>query len=169
MIIDKHLKDFQFSEYHQTTVTGTPAQVYPLVRNIDFGKSKIIKLLFFLRGLPRKSFTINGMIDTGFLMLEEKKTQEIVLGFIFHDRRLHAAPPGEFQFFEKDGTVKGAWNFLLTPVGENQTRVSTETRVCCIGKRAKRYFSVYWFFVGPFSALIRRIMLRLIKKKTGNF
>jgi hypothetical protein len=41
----------------------------------------------------------------------------------------------------------------------------TETRVLCTDDEARRRFSLYWRLVGPFSALIRRVLLRRIKRE----
>ena len=70
-----------------------------------------------------------------------------------------------FHFNEYD-TLKITLNFLMSEIGPGQTEVSTETRVQCLGKTMKRRFSIYWFFIRPFSGLIRREMLRILKKQT---
>jgi hypothetical protein len=36
--------------------------------------------------------------------------------------------------------------------------------VLCGDTASRRKFLAYWFFVGPFSALIRRVMLRTIRR-----
>jgi hypothetical protein len=42
--------------------------------------------------------------------------------------------------------------------------VVTETRIVCTDDEARRKFGWYWRLVGPFSALIRRIVLGQIKR-----
>ena len=44
------------------------------------------------------------------------------------------------------------------------SRVETETRVVCTDDDARRQFSRYWWLIGRFSALIRRVMLGDIKR-----
>ncbi len=39
----------------------------------------------------------------------------------------------------------------------------TETRTATIDARSRRRFVVYWKPIGPFSALIQRLVLRLVK------
>ncbi len=39
-----------------------------------------------------------------------------------------------------------------------------ETRVQCLGPRARRNFRLYWALIGPFSGLIRKEALRLVRK-----
>jgi len=38
---------------------------------INFGESKIIRLLFLLRGLPGRMLSLQGIINAGFILLEE--------------------------------------------------------------------------------------------------
>jgi len=44
-----------------------------------------------------------------------------------------------------------------------RSTIVTETRIVCTDADARRKFRLYWRLVGPFSALIRRILLRSIK------
>ena len=41
--------------------------------------------------------------------------------------------------------------------------VTTETRTAATDPTSLRHFARYWMLVGPFSALIRRLMLRIAK------
>jgi hypothetical protein len=41
--------------------------------------------------------------------------------------------------------------------------LGTETRVASTDESARRKFSIYWRAIGPFSGLIRKILLRQIK------
>jgi hypothetical protein len=43
--------------------------------------------------------------------------------------------------------------------------LSTETRILCFGENARRTFRLYWTFVGPFSGLIRRGLLRGVRAR----
>ncbi len=169
MILDHYLKNYHFNEYHDILIDAAPEQIYPALKRTDFSQSKIIALLFMLRGFKVKDGTLNGFIKDGFVLLQEKENEEIVLGFVAQGTRMAQFTPETFPQAgmgdPKKGTVKGAWNFHLKREGSAQTRLSTETRVLCTGKRAKRLFSVYWFFVAPFSRWIRRIILRMIKRQ----
>ena len=72
--------------------------------------------------------------------------------------------PEDFIKWNKGGFLKATWNFELVPTG-NGTQVNTETRILCLGDNARQKFRRYWFFVRPFSGLIRKEILRGIKKK----
>ena len=66
--------------------------------------------------------------------------------------------------FEQSGTARAAFNFLIVAEGGG-VKVSTETRIACADDGARRRFGPYWFFVRPFSGLIRRIWLREIRRQ----
>jgi hypothetical protein len=172
MLIDKYQKDFHFNEVHTIIISETPEQIYPLLWDFDFGKSRIIKFLFTIRGLrgsSKKVINLKGTLDFGFILLEEKKEAEIVLGFIGRswklDYDIQTITPDEFISFAKKGYIKGAWNFYLKKIENDKTILYTETRVYCTDKTAKLLFSLYWLVISSFSRLIRRIMLRLIKRE----
>jgi hypothetical protein len=69
-----------------------------------------------------------------------------------------------FKAFDTAGYAKAVWNFSLLPDGP-ATRLSTETRIKCTDAESRRRFGFYWTFIQPFSGLIRREMLGLIKRK----
>ena len=77
---------------------------------------------------------------------------------------VHRIEAGEFTGFNTPGFAKAAWNFVVSERPSGGSRVETETRVACTDDDARRQFSRYWWPIGRFSALIRRIMLREIKR-----
>jgi hypothetical protein len=127
-------------------VNGSFKDCFLVAKNLDMSGSFITKTLMKLRGLPVKDLTLQGFIkDIRFTYLEEHLYEEFVID---------ASQP----------RIKIIWNFHFQEV-QNKTLVSTETRILCLNKRSKFFFSIYWFFVKPFSGIIRLEMLRLIKIK----
>ena len=59
-------------------------------------------------------------------------------------------------------------NFAITPDGPDRSFVSTETRVFANSPSARRRFAVYWRFIYPGSAIIRRMWLRAIQRRATN-
>lgn len=164
MIIDQYLSTYQFSEYHEMEIARSVEKVYPLILSTPFTRSNIIRWLFAFRGLPRKMDSVGGFIESGFIKLEEKQNEELVLGFLFGASGLRAVSPSVFKRFDENNHVKGVWNFRVQSRGEKSI-ASTETRVHCLGGIARTLFALYWFPVSRFSGLIRREMLRLIKQE----
>ncbi len=163
MLINKYLEKFDFTEYHEITIEAAPDKIYTIIKELDFTKSRIVNFLFRLRGLPKAMRNLDGFIKIGFIFLEEVKNEEFVLGFLANKRGLRIVSPEEFINFAQPGFVMAAWNFHLAQVDEENTLVSTETRILGTNRAAKRFFSLYWFFIYPFSALIRKILLKMIK------
>ena len=56
------------------------------------------------------------------------------------------------------------WSFTVERESDAVPRLATETRVVAHGISARRKFRAYWLLVGPFSGLIRKEMLRLVKR-----
>jgi hypothetical protein len=167
MLIDQYLRQSHFEEMHAITIDSTPAEVYQAIKKLDFSQSKIIRFLFWLRGIPKAALKLEGFLDIGFIKLTERVGEEIVLAEVGRPwkangdlRELHA---DQFCSFHESGFAKIVWNFHVAQL-HGGTRVTTITRVYCTDRRSKRIFSFYWFFIAPFSKWIRRILLGLIKK-----
>ena len=97
-------------------------------------------------------------------------TNDLTLKGFLHNVCFTYVEEEPFKEFLIDASQQGPkifWNFYFKFVSADKTIVSTETRILCLSSKTKRRFSVYWFFVRPFSGLIRLEILRLIKKKAA--
>ncbi len=149
-LIDKYLPEYTYNEYHQKLIHASTKKSFLAAKDLDMRKSFISMFLFKLRRLPTNDLYLQGFLrNMCFVYLEEEPFKEFVI---------EASQPG----------LKMFWNFYFKEIGENITIVSTETRILCVTKKSKLLFSLYWFFVKPFSGLIRIEMLRLLKKKVEN-
>ncbi|CAM4421466.1 hypothetical protein L1N85_26390 [Paenibacillus alkaliterrae] len=166
MLIDHFIRQSHFEEIHAIDIASTPEDVYRTIKQLDFRRSKIIKFLFWLRGIPEAALKLEGFLDIGFIILAEKAGEEIVLAEVGRPWKLKGdlqlLNADQFCSLEDSGFVKIVWNFHVVRVNGN-SRVTTITRVYCTDQRSKRLFAVYWLFIAPFSKWIRRIILRLIK------
>jgi hypothetical protein len=167
VLIDKYQSEFQFNKLHTTQIAAEPMDIYPVIKSIDFFRSKIIRLLFTLRGLPKVMCSIDGFIEIGFVLLEEKEDEEIVIALIFHPLRFRPVPvtPDEYIDFNEKGYVKAIMNFHISRMDETVSLLSTESRVFCTSRKAMLMFVPYWMLISRFSGLIRIMMLRLIKQE----
>ena len=170
-------------ETHSVVVNASAATVYHALWTANLGGSLIIKLLLGLRSLPgfvargfrelprNQEVTLQNLIDSGFGVLRNEP-EEIVLGVTGRFWR----PVGNLSPFRREdfdgpvppGVARGVWNFSVTEQSKGRTVLATETRVICGDPASRRKFRLYWFFVRPFSGLIRRIMLRAVKRACGN-
>jgi hypothetical protein len=170
---------FDVVERHSTLVRAPAERVWALAREMDFGRSPLVRTLFLLRSLPgliaggRREraplgVTMSGLLRSGFVLLDERAGEEMVLGLVGRfwtaGGCVQRVTPEEFRAWDTPGFARAVWNFSLAPAGDGRTRLCTETRVLCTDDASRRRFLRYWRFIGPFSALTRLDMLRTIRK-----
>jgi hypothetical protein len=149
-LLNKYLPVYTYNEYHKILVKAAEKNCFSAAKNLDMKKSFITTMLLKLRGLPTQDLSLQGFLkNICFTYLEEDA-------------------PNEFVIDASQPNLKITWNFYFKKIEENKTLVSTETRILCLTKRSKIRFSLYWFFIRPFSGLTRMEMLRLIKKSAEN-
>ncbi len=182
MLIDSFAPNPDAVETHSIIVNASAEEVNAALWTADLGGSLIIKLLMGLRSLPefilrrgcvpprKRVITLQTLIDSGFGVLA-KHPDEIVLGVSGKFWR----PTGNLSPFNREdfdrplapGLARAVWNFCVKEEKPGRTILSTETRVVCGDDASRRKFRVYWFFVRPFSGLIRRVILRTVKHDCG--
>jgi len=177
VLIDRFLPDYDVVEHHQIDVDAPVDRAYRAVKELDLARSPVVLALLFARGLPtmftgavkpKRRLGLDEIVESGFVVLGEEPDRELVLGVVGKFWRptsgVHRIEAGEFAGFDTPGFAKGAWNFVVSERPAGSTRVETETRIACTDDDARHRFSRYWWLIGPFSALIRRVMLRDIKR-----
>lgn len=189
MLIDRVMPTYDVVERHAVIVQASPDEAFAAVRRVDLGRSLPIRALLALRGLPAlvggragrmRSWTLDDIIEAGFVMLGEEPGVELVLGVVGAFWRptggvVRVSAEG-FAGFNQPGLAKGAWNFRVEPIREGRVRVTTETRVSCTDQASRRSFLRYWRVIRPFSGFIRSRALALVRaeaerergKATGN-
>ncbi len=179
MLIDEHLPHYEVARRYRTRIAGTPETIYAAARRVDFATSRIVRMLFAVRSLPalltrrpglqRSSVTLNNIAGTGFVLLAERPPEELLIGVVgrFWKMRSNITPVAaeRFREFHEPGYAKAVWNFSLRALEPPFSELATETRVYCTDARSRKRFKTYWFFVGPFSGLIRKIMLSMIRRE----
>ena len=169
MRLDQFLPNYDVSARYETIVRASVKQTYVAARHLDMRESTIIQLLYRLRGMPAKGLTLNGMIDSGFVLLADDTGQEIVLGLVGRfwtpSGTLEKIDAAGFAAFHQPGLAKAAFNIAFAPLSGTSSRVTTETRVYCPDATSRRRFRRYWMLIAPFSGWIRKEWLRLIKAR----
>ncbi len=136
---------YRVSRY-RVTVAAHPDRVYMAALNVSLRELPVVRLLFTLRGIPyRREMTMREFFTTK----------------PFH--LLNANPPREIVFGVKGKGIRAVGNFQVvgTPSGSVLT---TETWVEPLTAQARRRFGLYWAVIGPFSGLIRRMLLKAAKR-----
>ena len=178
VLLDDFMPAWDFRERHDILAAAPPELVYPAAREMDMGRSPLVKPLFRLRELPwrlaNRDFESKGfgagfadLEELGFVSLAQAPPREFVFGAAgrFWGRRPDIQPldPEGFVAFDRPGHAKVAGNMLVERLGRRTCRLSTETRILCLGREARRGFRRYWAVIRPFSGLIRLEWLRLAK------
>jgi hypothetical protein len=169
MLIDQALPRYDKREYHQIEIGGDRTEVYQKVRALDFSDSFLIRTLFRMRGLPATATNLGGLLQVGFLLVDEIPNEEFVLGLVGKFWTVRAQilelDAAQYREFSQRGYAKLAWNFAIQESAPNLVQLSTETRIVCTDDHSKSRFRLYWFLIGRFSGLTRREMLRGVKRK----
>lgn len=141
--------------------------LYQQLLNCDLNQSLVIRYLFKIRGMRQRLSTINDITRIGFIKLDEDPGREILFGMVSNSPTFSGCEviksPSEFIEQTSNDIIKAVINFRVTDELSNQF-VSTETRVWC-GNKINKKFRLYWFFIKPFSGLVRKMMLYQIKKQ----
>jgi hypothetical protein len=166
MLIDKYLSTYHFNEHHSIELNGFITGIYQKMLHCDFSNSSLIKFLFRLRGMPKEVYSIEHLTNMGFIKLDEEPAKEILFGMVTDNPMFSTCQSNvtSKEFIQKaDGIIKAVINFKLQDKSNSQHIISTETRVWCGSKAMQSKFKYYWFFIKPFSQLIRKSMLKQMK------
>ena len=185
MLLDRYLPHYDVTETHAVVVDADTDLTWQAVRRSDLSRSAVIRVLLELRSLPnrlqgflkgrpsepsRPPLTLDDMERAGFLLLGESPGHEIVFGTVVQpwkavtdDEPAPQVEAGRFAAFDTPGYVKVAFNIRVEPYGSGRALITTETRTAATDPASLRRFARYWMLVGPFSALIRRLTLRIVK------
>ena len=185
MLLDRYLPQYDVTEAHAIVVDAGTDLTWEVARRGDLSQSAMTQALLGLRSLPnrlqrmlkgrptadaRPPLNLDDLQRVGFLLLGERPGHEIVFGSVVQPWKAVTdkvpAPRVEadqFATFDTPGFVKVAFNIRVEPYASERSLITTETRTAATDPASLRRFSRYWFLIGPVSALIRRLMLRIVK------
>jgi hypothetical protein len=178
MLIDDFLTIYDAHERHRIIVHAPIDKVYAAARHLDLSQAKLSMFLFRLRGLPAgrsapTCFTLDDFLKMRFILLGEKPNEELLLGLVGRfwtpSGQLRRLDAEGYRNFNDPGFAKAAWNFSVSEQPDGSVLLETETRVYCLDNASRRWFRLYWLFVGAFSGLIRREVLQAIKRNAERF
>jgi hypothetical protein len=175
--IDDFMPEYQFYEFHQTTVAVPPDRVLRAARQLRLADIPAAVVLMRIRAMmaghfhsaPRRSRPILDPAPrsgSGFLTLDASGPREIVGAMVGRPWTSAPSPrvtsPEEFMAFREPGYVKVAFNIAVSEVKPGETLLTTETRVVATDEWAHWVFGCYWRAIYPGSAIIRRAWLDAI-------
>ena len=169
-LLDELMPLYDVSAAYDTVVEAPVTAVYRAVLETDLAASFVSRLLMAIRSLGRQaasSFRFGQLPARGaFFALANDPPREVVAGVVGRfwaiDGTVADADRSNFEAPLPPGMAKAAWSFRVDDHA-NGALLTTETRVLCSDDDARRHFLRYWTLVGPFSGIIRREALRLIR------
>lgn len=169
MLIDRFLPTYDVNARYQLEVRAPVESVYSAARDLNMSGSWIVRWLYRLRGLPQPALTLDGMLKWGFVLLADQPSQEIVFGLVGRfwtpSAQIQPVTADTFVDFRQPGFAKAVGNIGFLPQDDRIVRLTMETRVHCPDDASRRFFRLYWLLIGPFSGIIRKEWLRLIKRE----
>lgn len=174
--LDAALPEYDVSSHHEIEIAAPRERAWAVLLEADLAGSAVSKALLALRGygLRVRRVRAGGSVadrlqSFGFTKLAEVPGEELVFGlagrfWLPAGGLERLAGPEDFRAFANPECVKAAWNLRVVETGPGTSRLTTETRVLGLGDGARRRFRIYWTFVGPFSGLIRRMLLRGVRR-----
>jgi hypothetical protein len=175
MKLDEFLPSYDVAARYDILVQATRADTATALEQLNFSESGLTRLLLILRTLgrrrPEESGTqIERLRRAGFIELANFPQKEIVFGVVGRFWRpdsgiITGLSAEEIIAFHAEGYAKAMWNFAVVAEAARTTRVVTETRIQTFGRSARWKFRAYWLIVGPFSGLIRKEILAMVKRK----
>jgi hypothetical protein len=176
-LLEQFLPNHQFSERHQATVRCRPGELLDIIQNFQPPRDRTGEVAMFLRQVPAKLMhwaapsrvpRPSPFTRANFTPLARNGDREIVGGLIGKFWRpdfglLTVNGPSEFLASTPPKTAKLVIGFLAEPVDEN-TLLTTETRVYCPDRYSLLMFTPYWLAIRPVSGVLRRRMLRTIRE-----
>jgi hypothetical protein len=181
-VLDDVLPQYGDNEVHETTIAAPVEATWRALRAVTPRELPMSRVLMELRSLPLRLMRRDGLADApeaplldqflaaGFGTLVDEPPRAFVAGGIGQPwvlRGGRTVTPGgraDFAAFDEPGFLLMALSLEVTPE-PGGSRLRTETRVKPTDARAARSFRPYWLIVKPFSALIRRDLLRAIKRR----
>lgn len=166
-----------------TIDVGVPVdRAFETIRTLDLGELGIARGLFALRALPDHlagrapepwdlRMTTLVASQHGFRLLAEEPGRGFVVGAIgkvwepvipFVD-----VPSDAYAAYAAPDEAKVAWELRADPLTTTTSRLSMEVRVTTTDDASWDRFRAYFALIGPFSRLIRKLMLRHVAHQLG--
>ena len=188
LLIDEFLPRYDFAVVHASVLRARPEACYRAALGVDLLRDPVIRTLLGIRLLPQRLADrlarrhgtrrrrLNPRPPSGWVTWSatagsssrsgrtssSSSDRSAARGGRLGRRVDQRVDPTAFADFDRPGFAKIAANLRVEPYGATASILTIETRVTLTDPQSLRRFTRYWTFIRPFSALIRRIALRLV-------
>ena len=180
--LDRFLPEPRLRQIDSVDVGVPAAEAFQAISHVDLGELPIARALFTLRTLPDRArgreseppaLRISDFAGAthGFRLLAQEPDRGFVVGAIgkvwesvipFVD-----VAPAAYAAYAEPGQVKVAWELRVDPLTPYSARVTIEVRVTATDDESWARFRRYFWLIGPFSHLIRRMLLAQLGHRLG--
>jgi hypothetical protein len=152
--LDAFLPTYEFSTRHTVSVTVDPVRADRALREVTFKEIPLVRALLLARGLGlrRAEDRVLATMVPRATILEDVPGEGLVLTLSGQFWRMRGRGP--------EAPAAAVIDFRALPGS-----LATETRVHVPDPVSRKKFGHYWRIVGPFSGLIRMIVLRAAKRR----
>jgi hypothetical protein len=152
--LDAFLPTYEFSTRHTVSVTVDPVRADRALREVTFKEIPLVRALLLARGLGlrRAEDRVLATMVPRATILEDVPGEGLVLTLSGQFWRMRGRGP--------EAPATAVIDFRALPGS-----LATETRVHVPDPVSRKKFGRYWRIVGPFSGLIRMIVLRAAKRR----
>lgn len=184
--IDDLMPVYAFNEIHEVEINASPEKAKQVLQTTGVKDIPAARLLMKIRGIADDdldmsdraanniagSETISTPDFNFFVISPDEWITVMILKSVIITNNSHQPKPPEiksleqFVAFNEPGYIKVTVNFRFISNGNGKTLLTTETRNCGIMPKDNRIFGYYWRIIYPGSAIIRRVWLDTIKKRT---
>jgi len=162
---------WRFLERHEILVSAPPPAAVEALTGMRLRDLPAVAALFRLRGLRFSGeMSLRAFFSAPpFLLLAEEAGREMVFGVQLpsasrEGRRQPPATPAEFRAALPQAPLAAIGTFRAEPSAAG-TRLWTETWARTSGAGPRLLFGAYWLAIGPWSAWIRRLILRAARDR----
>lgn len=175
-LVDRYLHAPQIVEEHSVVIDAPADRIWAAVDSVDMSDVPAVRFLMRVRMLWSRAFggTMEMTPDGPEMTLLARTDTEVVHGLVGRwwaigdETRRAVDTVDEFLAFAEPGWAKGTFSFRVEELPDGRIRLHTETRVRTTDEQSYRAMRRYWMVIGPFSGLIRHMLLRAIARKATN-
>jgi hypothetical protein len=177
-LLDRFMPEFEVVERHHARIAAPAEITLAAAMEGELDSSPLVRVIFRTRelvlgaeehgGADRPRGLVAETRALGWVVLAEKPGREIVLGAVTQPWRpdvvFRSVGADEFRTFDEPDYAKIIWNLRADPIGASDSMFRTETRVTTTDTAARAKFRWYWARFSPGIALIRRLMLGVLRR-----
>lgn len=166
------LPEAPFRERHDRVIDASPAAVWDALMALRWGDLRLTAPLLAVRGLAqpgagRRSVVHEGPV-VGVHVEPEARWVGVRIGQPWRPVPTLAPDPAglaDLLAFDEPGWLKFGMEFVVQPIADGRTVLTTTTLCQATDETAHRRFARYWRLIEPFSGLIRIDMLAAVDRR----